>query len=125
MDDPNMHAYGEGGPTDAEIGRQWRENSSLEKWFPITAELLAKLTEQLACVRQALPVEWRDSVPSVAVATLVAELDLMRAALVRADLQLGDGHLDAARRTLDAAMDTPGTATAAAHELYERWTGKA
>lgn len=30
MDDPNMHAYGEAGPTDAEIGRQWRENSSLE-----------------------------------------------------------------------------------------------
>ena len=35
-----MHAYGEDGPTDAEIGRQWRENSSLEKWFPITAERL-------------------------------------------------------------------------------------
>lgn len=45
MDDPNMHAYGEDGPTDAEIGRQWRENSSLEKWFPITAERLAKLEQ--------------------------------------------------------------------------------
>lgn len=40
-----MHAYGEDGPTDAEIGRQWRENSSLEKWFPITAERLAKLEQ--------------------------------------------------------------------------------
>jgi len=25
---------------DAEIGRQWREDSSLEKWFPISAEML-------------------------------------------------------------------------------------
>lgn len=31
------------------------------------------LAEQLDCVRQALPMEWRDSVPSVAIATLVAE----------------------------------------------------
>lgn len=28
---------------DAEIGRRWRENSSLEKWFPMTAELLPRL----------------------------------------------------------------------------------
>lgn len=49
MDDPNMHAYGEDGPDDAEIGRQWRENSSLERWFPITAErLAAKERENLA-----------------------------------------------------------------------------
>lgn len=41
-----MHAYGEDGPTDAEIGRQWRENSSLEKWFPITAERLAALERE-------------------------------------------------------------------------------
>ena len=45
MDDPNMHAYGDDAPDDAEIGRQWRENSSLEKWFPITAERLAKLEQ--------------------------------------------------------------------------------
>lgn len=45
MDDPNMHAYGEAGPDDAEIGRQWREDSSLEKWFPITAERLARLEQ--------------------------------------------------------------------------------
>ena len=30
---------------DAEIGRQWRENSSLEKWFPFTAERLARLEQ--------------------------------------------------------------------------------
>lgn len=46
MDDPNMHAYGEDGPTDAEIGRQWRENSSLEKWFSITAQRLAALERE-------------------------------------------------------------------------------
>lgn len=45
MDDPNMRAYGEAGPDDAEIGRQWREDSSLEKWFPITAERLAALEQ--------------------------------------------------------------------------------
>ena len=42
MDDPNMLAYGEDGQDDAEIGRKWREDSSLEKWFPITAEQLAR-----------------------------------------------------------------------------------
>ena len=30
---------------DAEIGRQWREDSSLEKWFPLTAERLARLEQ--------------------------------------------------------------------------------
>lgn len=30
---------------DADIGRQWREDSSLEKWFPLTAERLAKLEQ--------------------------------------------------------------------------------
>lgn len=39
------------------------------------------LAEQLACVRQALPEQWRDSVPSVAVATLTAQLELQRTAL--------------------------------------------
>ena len=54
MDDPNIHAYGEGGPDDAEIGRQWRENSSLEKWFPLTAEqLAAKERENLHLAREA------------------------------------------------------------------------
>lgn len=54
MDDPNMHAYGEDGPTDAEIGRQWRENSSLEKWFPITAERLAALEAENAALKRDL-----------------------------------------------------------------------
>ena len=49
-----MHAYGEAGPDDAEIGRQWRENSSLEKWFPITAERLAAMErENLHLAREA------------------------------------------------------------------------
>lgn len=30
---------------DACIGRQWRDNSSLEKWFPLTAERLAALEQ--------------------------------------------------------------------------------
>jgi len=52
MDDPNIHAYGEGGPDDAEIGRQWRENSSLEKWFPLTAEELERLRADNAALRR-------------------------------------------------------------------------
>ena len=35
---------------DAEIGRRWRENSSLEKWFPVTAERLAKLEAENAAL---------------------------------------------------------------------------
>lgn len=54
MDDPNMHAYGDAAPDDAEIGRQWREDSSLAKWFPLTAERLAALeTENAALKREA------------------------------------------------------------------------
>ncbi len=52
MDDPNLHAYGEDCPDDAEIGRQWRENSSLAKWFPITAERLAALEAENAALKQ-------------------------------------------------------------------------
>lgn len=42
---------------------------------------IANAAEEMECVRQALPEEWRDSVPSVAVATLVAELELRRSKL--------------------------------------------
>jgi len=52
MDDPNMHAYGEAGPDDAEIGRQWREDSSLVKWFPLTAERLAVLEAENAALKR-------------------------------------------------------------------------
>jgi hypothetical protein len=38
----NLSGRSEDGTDDAEIGRQWREDSSLEKWFPITAEQLAR-----------------------------------------------------------------------------------
>jgi hypothetical protein len=52
MDDPNIHAYGEAGPDDAEIGRQWREDSSLKKWFPMTAERLAALEAENAALKR-------------------------------------------------------------------------
>ena len=47
-DSGGMHPWGESillpcDCKDAEIGRQWREDSSLEKWFPITAERMAAL----------------------------------------------------------------------------------
>ena len=77
MDDPNMHAYGENGPDDADIGRQWREDSSLEKWFPITAErLAAKERENLHLVREAR--SWWE-----AAQTYAADAERLRAALVK------------------------------------------
>lgn len=37
---------------DAEIGRRWREDSSFEKWFPITAERLAALEAENAALKR-------------------------------------------------------------------------
>lgn len=53
-----MHAYGEAGPDDAEIGRQWREDSSLEKWFPLTAERLAALEAENAALKREAHAWW-------------------------------------------------------------------
>ena len=39
---------------DAEIGRQWREDSSLQRWFPLTAERLAALEAQNAVLKRDL-----------------------------------------------------------------------
>ena len=58
MDDPNMHAYGGEGPDDAEIGRRWRENSSLEKWFPLTAERLVELEAENAALKREAHAWW-------------------------------------------------------------------
>ena len=66
MDDPNIHAYGEGGPDDAEIGRQWRENSSLEKWFPLTAEELERLRADNVEARGSLMVDCSKRRPEAA-----------------------------------------------------------
>lgn len=89
MDDPNMHAYGEEDFDDAEIGRQWREDSSLEKWFPITAERLAALEAENAALR-ATPA------PSVGADGLPTDLW----ALVRA---YGDCRADVAVNSRDAS----------------------
>ena len=58
-DSGGMHPWGESillpcDCKDAEIGRQWRENSSLEKWFPITAERLAALEAENAALKHDL-----------------------------------------------------------------------
>jgi hypothetical protein len=37
---------------DAEVGRQWREDSSLQKWFPLTAERLAILESENAALKR-------------------------------------------------------------------------
>ena len=88
MDDPNMHAYGEHGPDDAEIGRQWREDSSLEKWFPLTAERLAKLeAENAALTREAHT--W-----SKAAETYAAELERHKPLMQAVEWLLDDGHMN-------------------------------
>jgi len=82
MDDPNMRAYGELGPTDAEIGRQWREDSSLQKWFPLTAEqLAAKERENLHLAREART--WWEAAQAYA-----ADAERLRAALVKIEAGL-------------------------------------
>ena len=37
---------------DAEVGRQWREDSSLGRWFPVTAERLAALEAENAALKR-------------------------------------------------------------------------
>lgn len=53
-------------------------NITVEVSTQAARDEISRLREELACVREALPVEWRGSVPSVAVATLAAELDTLR-----------------------------------------------
>lgn len=43
-------------------------------------------------------------------ASAAVERNRWMEAVTRADLQIGDGHIEAARKTLDAAMDWPGLA---------------
>lgn len=112
MDDPNMHAYGEDGPDDAEIGRQWREDSSLEKWFPITAERLEKLEAENATLKRDLQYA-RDGLTkgrsrmrednerlareaytwSKAAETYAAELERHKPLLQAVEWLLDDGHM--------------------------------
>lgn len=40
---------------DREVGRKWREDSSLENWFPLTAEELARLRNEVAALRNTAP----------------------------------------------------------------------
>ena len=93
MDDPNMRAYGELGPTDAEIGRQWREDSSLQKWFPLTAEqLAAKERENLHLAREART--WWEAAQAYA-----ADAERLRAenAALKRDLEYARGGLTKGR----------------------------
>lgn len=54
MDDQNMHAYGDHYPDEAEIGRRWYADSSLEAWFPITAEEIKRLRTENAALKKTL-----------------------------------------------------------------------
>ena len=73
---------------DAEIGRQWREDSSLEKWFPLTAErLAAKDRENLHLAREART--WWE-----AAQTYAAELERHKPLLQAVEWLLDDGHMN-------------------------------
>lgn len=72
--------------THAEIGREWRSDSSLEKWFPFTAEELVKLRAELALAKIPTTVdavereEWRQACKAfqTALATAQAEVNELR-----------------------------------------------
>jgi hypothetical protein len=73
---------------DAEIGRRWREDSSLEKWFPITAErLAAKERENLHLAREART--WWE-----AAQTYAAELERHKPLMQAVEWILEDGHMN-------------------------------
>ena len=46
-----LHARAERAEADAEIGRKWRAGSSLETWFPYTAEELTRLRAERVAAR--------------------------------------------------------------------------
>lgn len=50
----DLLARAERAEADAEIGRKWRADSSLETWFPYTAEELTRLRAELAAARARL-----------------------------------------------------------------------
>lgn len=113
MDDPNLHAYGEAGPDDAEIGRRWRVDSSLKTWFPLTAERLVALEAENAALKRDLQCA-RDELTkgrtrmhednerlaheaytwSKAAETYAAELERHKPLMQAAEWLLDDGHMN-------------------------------
>lgn len=91
--DEQMHAYARAAlaaapapdpdTADAEIGRQWREDSSLEKWFPLTAERLAALEADTAALKREAHTWWTAARDALAAAPAPAPLtdEQMRDAL--------------------------------------------
>ncbi len=59
---------------DAEIGRQWREDSSLEKWFPLTAERLAALEAETAALKREAHTWWTAARAALAAAPAPASV---------------------------------------------------
>ena len=98
---------------DAEIGRRWREDSSLESWFPITAERLARLEAENAALKHDLQYA-RDGLTkgrsrmrednerlareaytwSKAAETYAAELERHKPLLQAVEWLLDDGHMN-------------------------------
>jgi hypothetical protein len=84
---------------DAEIGRRWREDSSLKKWFPLTAERLAALEAENAALKREAHTWW------TAARDTATDAGTLRKAL-REVLQS-----DVGRATLQKLADGQGTNT--------------
>ncbi len=69
----------------AAIGARWRKDSSLEKWFPFTAQELTDLRKALADVMSLIDEQWlvrnadRDAEPGFAMRQLEPMMKLARA----------------------------------------------
>jgi hypothetical protein len=73
---------------DAEIGRQWREDSSLEKWFPLSAERIAALEAENAALKREAHT-W-----SKAAEIYAAELERYKPLMQAVEWLLDDGHMN-------------------------------
>lgn len=83
-------------------GRKCNDTNAWRDATPLELQLQEQLAESKhVIVVQAAEIE----ALRAEVDALRAEVDALREAVVRADLQIGDGHIEAARITLHDAMD--------------------
>jgi hypothetical protein len=87
---------------DAEIGRQWREDSSLEKWFPLAAERLAALEAETAALKREAHTWW-----TAARAALAAAPAPLMVAAFRTSLAYDVGFKDGQKATTPAPCVDP------------------
>jgi len=109
-------AHAERAEADAEIGRKWRADSSLETWFPYTAEELTRLRAELVAARvdaeryrelRRLATAWPQTV-------LVVNINIGH------DWRTADAP-EEIDRVVDAAIDAAGVEEMVEQAAYEGW----